>query len=54
MKFSGKPLPNMYEAPGGEGSTCGGHPVSNLRVAISLRKLSFSLQSVKWGNKTVC
>lgn len=50
MKFSGKYLPNMCEAPGGKGSTCG----YNLRVDISLRKQGFSLQSVKWGNKTVC
>lgn len=52
MKFSGKPLPNTCEAPEGR-EACVGYNLSLiLALASLLCMLNFSLQSVKWGNKT--
>lgn len=51
--FSGKSLPNTCEAPEGREAYVGYNLSLILAFASLLCMLNFSLQSVKWGNKTV-
>lgn len=53
VMFSGKSLPNTCEAPEGREAYVGYNLSLILAFASLLCMLNFSLQSVKWGNKTV-
>lgn len=51
--FSGKSLPNTCKAPEGREAYVGYNLSLILAFASLLCMLNFSLQSAKWGNKTV-